>query len=134
MKTTFLALLTASIAAAMLFQLGSNVSAQSPDWESAVMKMKNGADKMIEGGKLMQQKKDLGSADKMVKDGHRMMMDAEKSMIKAQNGLMRQGAKMMIEGLEILKAKNDVGEAEKMMVRGQQMILEAEKMMADTRP
>jgi hypothetical protein len=126
--------LIALIAAGILFQHYTHGNAESLDWESAVATMKKGANEMIEGRKLMQQKKDPASAEKMIKDGHRVMMNAEKDLIKAQNGLMRQGAKMMMDGLKVLQTKNDTGDAEKIMARGQQMILEADKMMADTRP
>jgi hypothetical protein len=124
----------ALIAVGILFQPYTRCNAESLDWESSVATMKKGANEMIEGRKVMQQKKDAGSAEKMIKDGHRMMMNAEKDLIRAQNGLMRQGAKMMMDGLRVLKTKNDTAEAEKLMVQGQQMILEAGKMMADIRP
>jgi hypothetical protein len=126
--------LIALFAVGILFQPYTYGNAESLDWESSIATMKKGANEMIEGRKLMQQKKDPGSAEKRIKDGHRMMMNAEKDLIRAQNGLMRQGAKMMMDGLRVLKTKNDSGEAEKLMAQGQQMILEADKMMADTRP
>jgi hypothetical protein len=126
--------LIALIGATTFLQLNPCIGAESPDWKSALATMKKGANEMIEGRKLMQQKKDPGSAEKVIKDGHRMMMNAEKDLIGTRNGLMRQGAKMMMDGLQVLKANNDREEAEKLMEKGQQMILEADKMVADTMP
>jgi hypothetical protein len=134
MKGITLVLLAILVAAATFCQINLSIGAESPDWESAFKIMTNGAKQMIEGRNFMQQKKDLGSAEKMIKDGHRTMMEAEKNIIRAQNNLMKLGAKTMMEGLQILKTKNDTGEAEKRMTQGQQMILEADKLMADTRP
>jgi hypothetical protein len=127
-------LVMALTAAIILFPLCARVNAESPERESAITAMKKGAQQMIEGGKLLQQKRDPSSAEKMIKDGHRMMMNAEKDLVRAQNALMKQGAKMMLDGLQVLKTRKDAGEAERLMARGQEIILEADKMMADTRP
>ena len=118
----------------MILQPCPYAIAESGNWESAVSMMKKGADQMVEGRQIMQQKKDLGSAERMIKDGHRMMMEAEKAVAQIQKDKMKQGAKMMIDGLQALKSKKDSGEAEKLMQQGQKMILEAEKMMTDPRP
>jgi hypothetical protein len=128
-KCTFVAIFVAGI----LFQPCPSANAESNNWEAAVTMMKKGADQMVEGRRIMQQKKDLGSVEKRIKDGHRMMMEAERTAAQIQKDAMKQGAKMMMDGLQVLKAKNDAGEAEKLMQQGQKMILEAEKMMTDTR-
>ena len=72
--------------------------AESGNWETAVSMMKKGADQMVEGRRILQQKKDQGSAEKMIKDGHRMMMAAEKAVAQIQKDTMKQGAKMMMDG------------------------------------
>ena len=129
-KCTFIAVFVTGI----FFQLCLHANAEFNNWESALAMMKKGADQMVEGGKMMQQKKDLGSAEKIIKDGHRTMMESEKATAQIQKDTMKQGAKTMMDGLQVLKAKNDAGEAEKLMQQGQKMILEAEKMMTDPRP
>ena len=116
-----------------LLQLSSYAAAESDDWETAVSMMKKGAVQMVEGRTMMQQKKDVASTGKMIKDGHRMMMESEKATIRIQRDTMKRGAKMMLDGLQVLKATNDAGEAEKLMAQGQKMILQAEIMMNDTR-
>ncbi len=124
----------AFFAVGMILQLCPYAIAESGNWETAVSMMKKGADQMVEGRTIMQQKKDLGSAEKMIKDGHRTMMEAEKTAARIQKDTMKQGAKMMMDGLQVPKAKKDTGEAEKLMQLGQKMILEAERMMTDPRP
>jgi hypothetical protein len=119
--------------AGTLFQLCLHANAEPNNWESALATMKKGADQMIEGRKMFQQKKDLSAAEKMIKDGHRMMMESEKAAARIQKDKMKHGAKLMLDGLKALKAKNDAEQVEKQMIQGQEMILEAEKMMADTR-
>ncbi len=123
----------ALLMAGILIQLCQPCLAEINEWESNVATMKRGANLMIEAGKTMQGKKDLGSSEKMIKDGHRMMMEAEKAAARIQKDTMKRGANMMIEGFKILKDKNNSEEAEKLMGHGQQLILEAEKMMADER-
>lgn len=103
-----------------------------PKRSAAVLSMKRGAQMMIEGRKMIEQKGDLASAEGKIKDGHRMMMDAEKTVIKVQNDLMRKGARRMMEGLQILKSRKDADAAEKLMAQGENMIAEAERMMSDT--
>ncbi len=73
-KCTFIAVFVTGI----LFQLCLHANAEFNNWEGAVTMMKKGADQMVESRKIMQQKKDLGSVEKRIKDGHRMMMEAEK--------------------------------------------------------
>jgi hypothetical protein len=119
--------------AGILILISQSAVAEMSGWESALAKMRNGAVQMIEGGKMLQDKKDFGSAEKTIKDGHRMMMEAEKATAQIQKNIMKRGAKLMMEGLQILKSKNDVEEAERLMVQGQKMILEAERMMDDPR-
>lgn len=101
---------------------------------SALIKMKEGAQMMIEGKKRLEKKTDVAAAEQQIKDGHRLMMEAERTVLKAQNDTMRRGAKMMMDGLQVLKTKKDSEEAEKMMNRGQEMIIEADKMMGDPVP
>jgi hypothetical protein len=112
--------------------LCQQAAADMKDWESSLETMKQGANLMIEGRKTMQEKKDLGSAEKVIKDGHRMMMQAEREAARIQIQTMKRGAQMMMDGLRALKSKNDPVRVEKQMAQGQEMILEAEKMMADT--
>jgi len=119
--------------AGILFQACLPANAELKNWESALEMMKKGADQMIEGRKMLQQKKDSNSAEQRVKDGHRMMMEAEKAATRIQKDTMKHGGKMMMEGLKSLKAKNDAEQAEEQMTKGQEMILDAERMMADTR-
>jgi hypothetical protein len=131
---TFTWTLAVLLAPWILAQLCQPALAQTESWEAGLTLMKHGAVRMIEGGKMMQDKTDAGSAEKTIKEGHRMMMEAERTVAKIQKDMMRQGAKMMMDGLELLKAKNDVVAAEKLMTQGHKMILEAEKMMSDARP
>lgn len=126
--------LGAVLVAGILVQPCHHTLADMSNWESAVTMMKKGANQMVEGRRIMQQKKDLGSVEKRIKDGHRMMMEAEKAAAQIQKDTMKQGAKMMMDGFKALKVKNDAGEAGELMAQGQKMILEAEKMMADPRP
>jgi hypothetical protein len=109
------------------------VLADMKDWESSMTAIKQGANLMIEGRQTMQEKKDLGSGEKVIKDGHRMMMQAEREAARIQIKTMKRGAQMMMDGLKALKAKNDPAQVEKQMALGQEMILEAEKMMTDMR-
>jgi hypothetical protein len=48
-------------------------------WDSALAKMRKGATQMIEGAKMLRDKNDLGWSEKTIRDGHRMMMEAEKT-------------------------------------------------------
>ena len=73
-KCTFIAVFVTGI----LFQLCLHANAESNNWEAAVTTMKKGADQMVEGRRIMQQKKDLDSAEKMIKDGHRIMMESKR--------------------------------------------------------
>lgn len=130
LKLTIMAILVAGV----LTQLCPLANSEADNWESAVAMMKKGANEMVEGRKMMQQKKDLGSVEKKIKDGHRMMMEAEKAAARIQKDTLKQGAKMMMDGFQAMKGKNDAGEAGELMAQGQKMILEAEKMMADPRP
>jgi hypothetical protein len=114
-------------------ELCQTAVADMNEWDSSLAMMKRGDNLMIDGRKTMQEKKDLGSAEKMIKDGHRMMMESEKATAQIQKDTMKRGAKLMMDGLQVLKAKNDVEGAERLMVQGQKMVLGAEKMMADTR-
>ena len=120
-----------------LLQFSSYAADEPDDWETAVSMMKKGAVQMAEGWTMMHQKKDqkkdLASTGKMIKDGHRTMMESEKTTIRIQRDTMKRGAKMMLDGLQVLKAKKDAGEAEKLMAQGHKMILEAERMMDDMR-
>jgi hypothetical protein len=122
------------LATGILILLSQDAVAEMSTWESALAKMQKGAAQMIEGAKVLRDKKDLGSAEKTIKDGHRMMMEAEKAAAQAQKETLKHGARMMIDGLQILRSGNNPGEAEKQMAQGQKMILEGEQMMADTRP
>jgi hypothetical protein len=108
--------------------------AETDTWDSALTKMRKGSVQMIEGAKMLRDKKDLGSAEKTIKHGHRMMMEAEKATAQIQKETLKQGARKMLDGLKVLKSKKDPDEAEKLMGEGQEMILEGERMMADTRP
>jgi hypothetical protein len=125
--------LTAMTVAGILSLICQSAIADMNGWESALAFMRQGADRMIEGRKMLQDKKDSGSGEKAIKDGHRMMMQAEKTVAQIQKDSLKQGAKLMIDGLQVLRTRNDQGEAEKLMAQGQKMILEGEKIMADTR-
>jgi hypothetical protein len=125
-------MLAAVLVAGAFTSFCRNALAEMKDWESGLANMRKGAVQMIEGAKMLREKKDLGSAEKMIKDGHRMMMESEKATALIQKDTLKRGAKLMMDGLQVLKAKNDTGQAEKLMAQGQEMILEAERMMDDT--
>jgi hypothetical protein len=122
------------VAAGILILAPQNAVAEMNGWESALAKMQKGALQMIEGAKMLRDKKDLGSAEKTIKDGHRMMMEAEKATARIQKEALKQGARMMTDGLQVLRSGNAPIEAEKLMAQGQKMILKGEQMMDDTRP
>jgi hypothetical protein len=122
------------IAMWLLVQSFQPAFALTESWEAEVASMKQGAVRMIEGVKMMREKKNEGSADKTMKEGHRMMMEAERTLAKIQKDMMKNGAKLMKEGLDVFKTKKDVDEANKLMTQGHEMILEAEKMLEDSRP
>jgi hypothetical protein len=118
----------------ILILISQSSVAETNGWESALAKMRKGAVQMIDGAKMLRDKKDLGSAEKTIKDGHRMMMESEKATAQMQKETLKQGARMLMDGLQVLKSRNDPGEAERLMAEGQKMILKGEQMMADTRP
>jgi hypothetical protein len=122
------------LAAAIFLLVPQNASTEMNGWESTLAKMRKGAAQMIEGEKMLRDKTDLASAEKAIRDGHRMMMEAEKATAQIQKERLKHGARMMMEGLQILKSRNDPVEAEKLMAQGQKMILEGERMMDDIRP
>jgi hypothetical protein len=62
----------------MLVLVAGNAVAETDDWESALAEMRERAVRMVEGAKILGNKQDLGSTEKTIKDGHRMMMEAEK--------------------------------------------------------
>jgi hypothetical protein len=120
--------------AGTLILTATKAVAETNGWESALEKMRKGAAQMIEGARMLRDNKDLGSAERTIKDGHRMMMEAEKATAQIQKETMKRGAKMMMDGLQVLKSRGDVGGAEKLMAQGQEIIIEADKMINDPRP
>jgi hypothetical protein len=102
-------------------------------WEPALGLMRKGADRMIEGRKMMQQKNASGSGENVIKDGHRTMMQAEKTVAQILKDSLKQGTKKMMDGLQVLRTGNDQGEADMLMAQGQKMVMAGEKIMADTR-
>ncbi len=125
--------LTVFLVAGVLAQLCQPAVAEMNNWESNVAKMTQGANLMIEGRKKLEEKKDLGSAEKTIKDGHRMMMESEKAAAQIQKDTMKGGAKLMMDGVQALKIQKNEEESEKLMAQGYKMIVEAEKMMDDDR-
>jgi hypothetical protein len=107
--------------------------AEANNWESIVSMMKEGADRMSQGGNLLLQRKEPASAEKMIKDGHRTMMEAEKAAAQLRKDTMRLGGKLVMDGVLELKAKNDLAAAEKLVAQGEKTVTQALEMMDDGR-